>query len=184
MMSNFVKGMAAGMLHLHREGLVHRDLAARNVLLGAGYQVKISDFGMSRIVNQEDTSNKTSSDSGPLKWMAPELILTRTYSTQSDVWSFAVTVWEIVSRQNPYPNLDPVQTAIQVTRNGLRLPIPQNCPIVLVEIMNACFQDRPENRPDLGSISKHLTDAEPMKWLPASSARSQPIIGTENNNWF
>jgi serine/threonine protein kinase len=159
MLASMVRGIAAGMLHLHREGIIHRDLAARNILLGKGYQVKISDFGMSRMTEKGGTSSQTKSDTGPLKWMAPESIRSRMYSVKSDVWGFGVTIWEIVSRQEPYADLDAVQTALDVTHNGRRLEIPEYCPPVLKEIMTSCFQTAPEDRPDFDIISKKLGSA-------------------------
>jgi len=162
---NFVRGISAGMLHLHREGIVHRDLAARNILLGGGYQVKISDFGLSRVTEgSSKQSNQTRSDTGPLKWMAPESIKNKVYSTMSDVWAFGVTMWEIVTRKDPYPELDGVQTALEVTHNNLRLPIPNYCPDILVNIMKGCFETVPENRPDFSFICKRVQASRLDEW--------------------
>jgi len=166
MLMNVVKGIASGMLHLHREGLVHRDLATRNILLGSGNQVKITDFGLSRVAgNEHKSSNQTVSDTGPLKWMAPEAITNREYSRMSDVWAFGVTLYEIVARSEPYLGLDPVQAALQVTHAGLRLEIPSYTPIVIAEVMKGCFSADSSRRPDFQHISKRLQDATPQEWL-------------------
>jgi serine/threonine protein kinase len=101
MLYDIVYGIAAGVLHLHKEGIVHRDLAARNVLMTSGGQVKISDFGMSR--KTQNSGGVTKTENGPLKWMAPECLYERKYSIKTDVWAFGVTLFEIVSRGEPYP---------------------------------------------------------------------------------
>jgi len=166
LLMNVVKGIAAGMLHLHREGIVHRDLATRNILLGSGNQVKISDFGLSRVAtNDASTSNHTRSDTGPLKWMSPEAIRNREYSRSSDVWAFGVTLYEFVSRSEPYMGLDPVQAALQVTHSGLRLQIPSYTPMVLAEVMRGCFEYDPQRRPDFQYISKRMQEAKMEDWL-------------------
>jgi len=84
----FIVGIARGMFHLHSEKIVHRDLASRNVLLTKSLIPKISDFGMSRVNLENEDANKTSSNVGPLKWMAPECISENKYSNKSDVWAF------------------------------------------------------------------------------------------------
>ena len=112
--AEIVKGIASGLLHLHMEGIVHRDLAARNVLLSGDYTPKVSDFGMSRITSSSEKTGITSKDVGPVKydtfiitltqirWMSPESVLNREYSTKSDVWSFGVTVFEVLTQTDPY----------------------------------------------------------------------------------
>ncbi len=79
-----------GLLHLHSRNIVHRDLAARNILLTNDGQPKISDFGMSRIVQEEAAKGRTKNMVGPLRWMSPENLKDRTYSLKSDVWSFGI----------------------------------------------------------------------------------------------
>jgi len=165
MMMTLVKGMAAGMLHLHREGLIHRDLAARNILLGSGFQVKITDFGLAR-PNAENTggNNKTKSETGPLKWMSPEAIKNRSYSKASDVWAFGVVLYEVLSRQDPYPDLDPVQAALEVTHSNLRLPIPPYAPVIVSEIMAGCFQTSADKRPSFAAVYERLRDSKMEDW--------------------
>jgi len=167
MVQTWVQGIAAGMLHLHSEGVFHRDLAARNVLLTAGGQAKIADFGLSRKGQSGASVSQTASATGPLKWMAPESITQRIYSTQSDVWSFGVTIWEIVARDEPYPDLNPVQAAVEITRGQppLRLEPPSYCPKVLCELMTSSFNTNPLQRPDFKNITQRLKNAKLEDWL-------------------
>jgi len=169
MVQTWVAGISAGMLHIHSEGVFHRDLAARNVLLTRGGMTKISDFGLSRMGG---SSSQTVSQTGPLKWMAPESIRNRVYSVQSDVWSFGVTLWEIVCRQEPFPELDAVQAALEVTQGSppLRLQPPSYCPLILVRLMKQCFVTEPANRPDFRAINLILKQARPEDWNIVNSA--------------
>jgi len=109
---NICKGIASGMAHLHKHKVIHRDLAARNILLDATFTAKISDFGLSRFAEADE--NKTKSDVGPIKWMSPESIKDKVYSDKSDVWSFGVTLWEVLTRKNPYPQMDLITVATKV----------------------------------------------------------------------
>jgi predicted Ser/Thr protein kinase len=86
---DLVRGIARGVYHLHKHNIVHRDLAARNILLNASGEPKITDFGMSRILEKAD-EGKTNSGVGPVCWMAPESIAQRQYSKKSDVWTFGI----------------------------------------------------------------------------------------------
>jgi serine/threonine protein kinase len=83
-----VRKIAGGMCHLHKHNIVHRDLAARNILLTSEGDPKISDFGMSRFL--QETEGQTASNFGPIRWMAPESIGQHKYSKQSDVWMFGI----------------------------------------------------------------------------------------------
>ena len=151
----FAKGIASGMSHLHTEGIIHRDLATRNILLSEGLTPKISDFGLSRF-GAPDDDNQTKSDVGPLKWMAPEAIKARVYGKKTDIWSYGVTVWEIVARQDPYAGMDPLTVATQVCYQGLRLELVPNTPPVLSELMHAVFVEDPAQRPDFKQICKEF----------------------------
>jgi len=150
----WIKGIAAGMLHIHEEKLVHRDLAARNVLLAGDYTPKISDFGMTRVyaADNSDTSNTTKSDAGPLKWMAPESINSKKYSTKSDVWSYGVVLFEILYRSEPFPGLDPVQAASRVVFQGLSPDVPDDALPEIQEVMRGCFDVDPLKRPGFEEI--------------------------------
>eukprot|EP01118_Nematostelium_gracile_P005329 TRINITY_DN1677_c0_g1_i1.p1 TRINITY_DN1677_c0_g1~~TRINITY_DN1677_c0_g1_i1.p1 ORF type:complete len:586 (+),score=131.95 TRINITY_DN1677_c0_g1_i1:44-1801(+) len=161
MVRMWIEGIAAGMLHLHSEGVFHRDLAARNVLLTEGNQAKIADFGMSRAGSGV---SHTKANTGPIKWMAPESIRERVYSVYTDVWSFGVTIWEILCRDEPYPDLDPVQVAIQVVNGDLRLSAPSYAPKFLGNLMEMCFFTVPNQRPDFNILVKKLKNSTAEDW--------------------
>jgi len=156
LLKKIVTGIALGMLHLHAEGIIHRDLAARNILIGDNWRVKVSDFGMSRQASDRSSVQQTQTTIGPVKWMAPESITKSQYSKKSDVWSFGVVLYEILTRETPYGNMPPLQVAAAVAYNGLRLAIPSHCPPILAEIMLSCWQDNPHSRPDFEAIFQKL----------------------------
>jgi len=97
--------------------------------------------------------------------MSPEAIKQRIYSKASDVWSFGVTLWEITARQDPYPNLDPLQTALEVCHGGLRLAIPPFTPSIIVSIMKGCFEEDPDRRPTFAMITDKLQNARTDEWM-------------------
>jgi proto-oncogene tyrosine-protein kinase Ret len=107
--------------------LVHRDLAARNILLAEGKVCKISDFGLTRDVYEDDAYLKRSKDRVPVKWMAPESLADHKYTTRSDVWAFGVVGWELVKLgASPYPGIEP-QDLYGLLMKGYRMPRPENC---------------------------------------------------------
>jgi hypothetical protein len=148
-----VRGIASGMFHLHKHNIVHRDLAARNILLSANDEPKISDFGMSRVL-QKTNDGKTQSTVGPICWMAPESIETGNYSKKSDVWTFAIVVYEIVARCEPHQNMDLIRVAIEIRQNGLTPKIPYQCPQKLRTLMEMCWKKDPNERPTFEAICK------------------------------
>src|SRR5690606_2416813 len=99
---------AAGVAHLHAEGVVHRDISARNFLVAKDYTVMVTDFGMSRMVDSasaESEAARTTSTIGPLRWMAPESLRSREYSQATDSYMFGCFLYELVSYQQPYGNM-------------------------------------------------------------------------------
>jgi serine/threonine protein kinase len=140
-----VKGIATGILHLHKHNIIHRDLAARNVLLTASGEPKISDFGMSRII--ERAEGRTNSQVGPIRWMAPESLSNKIYSKKSDIWMLGIVVYEIVARAEPHVDVDPVDVGVLIRDQGLTPEIPSHTPPVLREIMQSCWKQNPDDRP-------------------------------------
>ncbi|KAG8598220.1 hypothetical protein GDO81_002529 [Engystomops pustulosus] len=154
---------ASGMAYLESKNCIHRDLAARNCLVGENNVLKISDFGMSR---QEDDGIYSSSGLKqiPIKWTAPEALNYGRYSSESDVWSFGILLWETFSLgMCPYPGMTNQQAREQVEK-GYRMSAPQKCPEEVFKIMQRCWEYKPENRPkfiemqkELSSIKKKIT---------------------------
>ncbi len=154
------KGIAAGMTHLHKQGIVHRDLAARNVLICFDLKPKLADFGLSRSLGDKDEGS-TKSDIGPVRWMAPESLKEKRFSRKSDVWSFGVLLWEIATRgKTPYEGMQLWQVASGVCKGSLRLEPPQNMPKSMERVMRLCADHNLEQRPEFSEIFRILNEDE------------------------
>eukprot|EP01114_Cavostelium_apophysatum_P005990 TRINITY_DN1717_c0_g1_i6.p1 TRINITY_DN1717_c0_g1~~TRINITY_DN1717_c0_g1_i6.p1 ORF type:complete len:1682 (-),score=434.72 TRINITY_DN1717_c0_g1_i6:11-5056(-) len=155
-----VTGITAGMMHLHYEKIIHRDLAPRNVLLGAGDVAKISDFGLSRV--STSVENKTSSDTGPIRHMAPESLLESSYSYKSDVWSFGITLWECFERKEPYSERSILEVASRVVQpeNPLRLLPSERMSQPMKQLFLSCIATDPKDRPTFIDIQEKLVEME------------------------
>ncbi|XP_055597573.1 uncharacterized protein LOC129747397 [Uranotaenia lowii] len=139
--------ISKGMAYLTEIKLVHRDLAARNVLLAEGKVCKISDFGLTRDVYEDDAYLKKSKDRVPVKWMAPESLADHIYTTKSDVWAFGVLCWELITLgASPYPGILP-QDLYTLLKQGYRMPCPTNCSEEIYSIVRSCWADDPKLRP-------------------------------------
>ncbi|XP_012270587.1 vascular endothelial growth factor receptor 2 [Orussus abietinus] len=152
----FALDIARGMEHLESKGITHRDLAARNILLDGNLTLKISDFGLSRNGEYTMDSGKGGIRRLPIRWMSPEALRDRAFSSRSDVWSFAVVLWEIGTLGAfPYPEIRDDQLLRYVLNSG-RLSKPENLSVELYNVMNACWASRPEDRPNFAHLVPYL----------------------------
>uniref|UniRef100_A0A8C6S7I9 Tyrosine-protein kinase n=1 Tax=Neogobius melanostomus TaxID=47308 RepID=A0A8C6S7I9_9GOBI len=137
--------VADGMSYLEENNCIHRDLAARNVLVGEGYICKVADFGLGRIIKEPFYVSEDKKI--PYKWSAPEAISHGKFSSKSDVWSFGVLLYEIITfGGNPYPGFT-LKEVFEQVKDGYRMPCPTKCPEFLYKIMMECWSAEPENRP-------------------------------------
>ncbi|KAL3874585.1 hypothetical protein ACJMK2_037573, partial [Sinanodonta woodiana] len=142
--------------YLAEKKYVHRDLAARNILLGYDKIVKLCDFGLSRDVYNENQYKKLTNGKLPLKWMAIESLTDRVFTTQSDVWSFGILLWEIVTMgASPYPCIA-LADLYYVLSNGYRMEKPSNCSDELYIIMRQCWMEDPRDRPTFTDLRVQL----------------------------
>ncbi|KAK9889736.1 hypothetical protein WA026_007118 [Henosepilachna vigintioctopunctata] len=152
----FAWQISNGMAYLSSVKLVHRDLAARNILLAKDKICKISDFGLTRDIYEDNAYFKRSKGRVPVKWMAPESLQDHIYTTKSDAWSFGILLWELVTLgASPYPGIA-VQNLFHLLKQGYRMERPNNCSPKLYQMMRNCWEVLPENRPSFQVLSSRL----------------------------
>ncbi|XP_039745635.1 vascular endothelial growth factor receptor 1 isoform X2 [Pararge aegeria] len=148
--------IARGMEYLASRKVLHGDLAARNVLLAEDNIVKICDFGLARSIYKNDEYKKQENSPLPVKWLAIECMTDRIFSTQSDVWSFGIVLWELFSlAKTPYPNISPT-SLVQWLSDGHRLEKPQYADDRLYEVMKRCWHQKATARPNFSQLQEIL----------------------------
>uniref|UniRef100_A0A3P8RV14 Receptor protein-tyrosine kinase n=1 Tax=Amphiprion percula TaxID=161767 RepID=A0A3P8RV14_AMPPE len=154
---NWCVQIAKGMYYLEEHCMVHRNLAARNILLKNDYQVQISDYGVADLLYPDDKKYVYTDTKTPIKWMALESILFRRYSHQSDVWSYGVTVWEMMSfGAEPYASVQP-QEVPSLLEKGERLSQPHICTIDVYMVMVKCWMIDENIRPTFKELASDFT---------------------------
>jgi serine/threonine protein kinase len=147
------RGIARGVAHLHQARVVHRDLATRNILVSSPLVPKVCDFGMSRLLSEDEDVGSTEERRGPIKWQAPEQLrgVRRTFSFKSDVFSFAVLLTEVVNNKLPWPGLENREAAIEVVQ-GERTQISSQCAPAIRSIIQKCWATNPDARPTMAEL--------------------------------
>ncbi|KAK5607890.1 Ephrin type-A receptor 7 [Crenichthys baileyi] len=185
-----LRGIAAGMRYLADMGYVHRDLAARNILVNSNLVCKVSDFGLSRVIEDDPEAVYTTTvkmqdvmnlictpatdlcftEQGgkiPVRWTAPEAIQYRKFTSASDVWSYGIVMWEVMSYgERPYWDMSN-QDVIKAIDEGYRLPAPMDCPPGLHQLMLDCWQkdraERPKFDQIVGILDKMIRNPNTLK---------------------
>ncbi|ELW48811.1 Proto-oncogene tyrosine-protein kinase ROS [Tupaia chinensis] len=171
--------ISKGCVYLEQMHFIHRDLAARNCLVSVkdytspSRIVKIGDFGLARDIYKNDYYRKRGEGLLPVRWMAPESLMDGIFTTQSDVWSFGILIWEILTLgHQPYPahsNLD----VLNHVQTGGRLEPPRNCPDDLWNLMTQCWAQEPDQRPTFYSIQDQLQLFRNVSLNSISQCRSE-----------
>ncbi|XP_030641762.1 mitogen-activated protein kinase kinase kinase 13 [Chanos chanos] len=166
---DWATGIASGMNYLHLHKIIHRDLKSPNVLITQNDTVKISDFGTSKELSDKSTKM---SFAGTVAWMAPEVIRNEPVSEKVDIWSFGVVLWELLTGEIPYKDVDSSAIIWGVGSNSLHLPVPSTCPDGFKILMKQTWQGKPRNRPSFRQILLHLDIA------------SADVLGTPQETYF
>ncbi|CAN9509344.1 unnamed protein product [Ophioblennius macclurei] len=155
-----------GMGHLEANSFIHRDLAARNCLVNDALVVKVSDFGMTRYV-LDDQYTSSLGVRFPVKWSPPEVLNFRKYSSKSDVWSYGVLMWEVFTEgRMPFDKMTNSEVVSLVTQ-GHRLPRPQVATPTIYDIMQLCWQEKSEKRPSFSQLCRMICEALEGDALPS-----------------
>ncbi|CAG9764929.1 unnamed protein product [Ceutorhynchus assimilis] len=155
---NFAFQLSTALSYLESKKYVHRDIAARNVLVSSETCVKLADFGLSRWMGSDQSYYRASKGKLPIKWMSPESINFRRFTTASDVWMFGVCIWEILMLGvKPFQGVKN-NDVIGKIENGERLPLPESCPPRLYSLMSQCWAYEPSKRPAFREIREILQE--------------------------
>ncbi|XP_064499802.1 ephrin type-A receptor 3 isoform X4 [Pseudopipra pipra] len=181
-----LRGIASGMKYLSDMGYVHRDLAARNILINSNLVCKVSDFGLSRVLEDDpEAAYTTRGGKIPIRWTSPEAIAYRKFTSASDAWSYGIVLWEVMSYgERPYWEMSN-QDVIKAVDEGYRLPPPMDCPAALYQLMLDCWQKDRNNRPKFEQIvsilDKLIRNPSSLKIITNAAARPSNLLLDQSN---
>ncbi|XP_072305565.1 ephrin type-A receptor 2 [Eucyclogobius newberryi] len=185
-----LRGIAAGMKYLSDMSYVHRDLAARNILVNNTMECKVSDFGLSRVLEDDPEGTYTTSGGKiPIRWTAPEAIAYRKFTSASDVWSFGIVMWEVMAfGERPYWDMSNHEV-MKAINEAFRLPAPMDCPSAVYQLMLQCWLQDRSKRPKFGDIvpllDKLLRSPDSLKTIadfdPRISIRLPSTSGSDGS---
>lgn len=175
----FCRGISLGMSYLSNKGFIHRDLAARNILLDSQNECKIADFGMTRRLMDSDYYKMKDTAIIPLKWSAPESVFYKKFHSKSDVWSFAMVLYEIWSLgSKPWP-FDRMNSVVEKLNQSILLQPPPGCPRDVYLIMVLCWHPEAEKRPSFTELSRMFKDTSLDSLLPPPGNDKSCVLGEE-----
>ena len=163
--------VAVGLSFLHKENIIHRDLKSLNVLVDNAMHARVADFGLSKI--KSESSIGSDQLAGTPQWMAPELFKQKSHTRASDIYSFGMILWELVSRKRPFEDAPSLAVAMYWIAEGQQEKIPAECPLKLSQFIKFCWNKEPAARP---------TADEAVMQLKAEEQQSMQLSYRDNLN--